>query len=168
MKNKIRTVKILYSSCVDGVGFRDVLFVGYCPHRCAGCHNPETWSRESGEERGIDEVYNDLTKSAITNVTFSGGEPFEQAQALTELARRLKNAGKSIWIYSGYLFEDIIGNSARKELLELCEVLVDGPYIEAQKGINMRFRGSENQRILDVQSSLKKGKPVEVQAQKDQ
>ena len=156
----IRIMDITYSSSVDGTGFRDVLFVNYCPHRCEGCHNPETWERENGRDVTIDYCFEKLTESSITNVTFSGGEPFCQAKALTLLAERLIAAGKNIWIYSGYTFEEIIKDEEKKELLSLCTVLVDGRFVLAQKGINMRFKGSENQRILDVKKSLEEMKPV--------
>lgn len=152
---------IQYSSAVDGPGFRDVLFVSYCPHHCPGCHNRQTWEHGSGEWRTIDDVYRDLTKSDVCNVTFSGGEPFEQASALTELAKRLrKEKGKTIWIYSGYLLEQILEDPEKKALLELCDVLVDGPFVEAEKGLNIRFKGSKNQRILDVKKSLAAGEAV--------
>lgn len=151
---------IQYSSAVDGTGFRDVLFVCYCPHHCPGCHNRQTWERGSGELRTVEDVYRDLTKSSVCNITFSGGEPFEQAEALTELAKRLRADGKTIWIYSGYLLEQILADEKKKALLELCDVLVDGPFIEAERKLNMRFKGSENQRILDVKKSLAAKKAV--------
>lgn len=151
---------IQYSSAVDGTGFRDVLFVCYCPHHCPGCHNRQTWERGSGELRTVEDVYRDLTKSSVCNITFSGGEPFEQAEALTELAKRLRADGKTIWIYSGYLLEQILADEKKKALLELCDVLVDGPFVEAERKLNMRFKGSENQRILDVKKSLAAKKAV--------
>lgn len=152
---------IQYSSAVDGPGFRDVLFVSYCPHHCPGCHNRQTWERGSGEMRTVDDIYRDLTKSSVCNITFSGGEPFEQAAALAELAKRLrKETEKNIWIYSGYLLEQIVADAEKKALLELCDVLVDGPFVEEKKGLNLRFKGSENQRILDVKKSLAAGKAV--------
>lgn len=151
---------IQYSSAVDGTGFRDVLFVCYCPHHCPGCHNRQTWERGSGELRTIEDVYQDLTRSSVCNITFSGGEPFEQAEALAELAKRLRADGKTIWIYSGYLLEQIVADEKKKALLELCDVLVDGPFIEAERKLNMRFKGSDNQRILDVKKSLAAKKAV--------
>lgn len=151
---------ITYSSSVDGTGFRDVLFVNYCPHHCEGCHNPETWDKANGKDVSIDYCYEKLTESSITNVTFSGGEPFEQAEALAKLAERLLAAGKDIWVYSGYTFEQIIADEKKLKLLKLCSVLVDGRFVLAQKGINMRFKGSSNQRILDIKKSLEQMKPI--------
>jgi len=156
----IRIMDITYSSSVDGTGFRDVLFVNFCPHHCEGCHNPETWDKANGRDVSIDYCFERLTESSITNVTFSGGEPMCQADALYELGKRLIEAGKNIWIYSGYTFEEIIKDEKKKRLLSLCTVLVDGKFILAEKGINMRFKGSKNQRILDVQKSLAEMKPI--------
>lgn len=156
----IRIMDITFSSSVDGTGFRDVLFVNYCPHHCEGCHNRETWDKANGRDVSIDYCYGELTKSSLTNVTFSGGEPFCQAKPLKKLAEKLIAAGKTIWIYSGYTFEEIIKDEEKKELLALCTVLVDGRFVLSQKGINMRFKGSENQRILDVKKSLENMEPV--------
>ncbi len=158
--NTIRIMDITFSSSVDGTGFRDVLFVNFCPHHCEGCHNKETWDKANGRDVSIDYCYGELTKSSLTNVTFSGGEPFCQAKPLKKLAERLIAAGKNIWIYSGYTFEEIIKNEEMKELLALCTVLVDGRFVLSKKGINMRFKGSENQRILDVKKSLAEMKPI--------
>ena len=151
----------MYSSSVDGTGFRDVLFVNYCPHHCEGCHNPESWDKANGKDITIEEAFENLTKSEITNVTFSGGEPFEQAEALTILAKMLKQKGKTIWIYSGYTFEQIVKDETKLKLLELCDVLVDGKFEINNKGLNMRFKGSYNQRILDVKKSLEQNKPID-------
>lgn len=161
MQNKIRIMDFVYSSSVDGTGFRDVLFVNYCPHHCEGCHNPESWDKANGHDITIEEAYKNLTKSEITNVTFSGGEPFEQAEALATLADMLKQKGKTIWVYSGYTFEQLIKDPVKLELLKLCDVLVDGRFDINQKGLNMRFKGSHNQRILDVKKSLQSGTAVE-------
>ncbi len=161
MQNKIRIMDYVYSSSVDGTGFRDVLFVNYCPHHCEGCHNPESWDKANGHDVTIEEAYQNLTKSEITNVTFSGGEPFEQAEALAILAKMLKAKGKTIWVYSGYTFEQLIKSPEKLKLLELCDVLVDGKFDINQKGLNLRFKGSHNQRIIDIQKSLKLNKAVE-------
>ena len=159
----IRIMDITYSSSVDGTGFRDVLFVNYCPHHCEGCHNMQTWDKKNGREVLLEEVYQNLTKSSITNVTYSGGEPFEQAHQLAELSRKLRaNTKKTIWVYSGYTFEQIVADEQKRELLELCDVLVDGKFDKTKTKLNLRFKGSTNQRILDVKESLKQGKPCEL------
>ena len=159
--NKIRMMDISYSSCVDGIGFRDVLFVAGCPHHCEECHNPQTWDYENGKDASVLEVFNLLTKSDITDVTFSGGEPFCQAKALTLLGKKIKNeTSKDIWIYSGYTFEEIISDDEKKELLKVCDVLVDGKFEKDNRGLNMRFKGSYNQRIIDIKKSLEENKVV--------
>ncbi len=157
----LRIMDITYSSAVDGTGFRDVLFVNYCPHHCKGCHNPETWDAENGHTVSVDEVFKSLTKSSLTNVTFSGGEPFCQPKPLAALAKKLIKEGKTIWVYTGFLFEELLKNSEQKELLELCDVCVDGRFEEEKKGLNMRFKGSSNQRIIDVKKSIEKGEVAE-------
>ena len=152
MECNIRLMDITFSSSVDGSGFRDVVFVAGCPHHCEECHNPETWDFNAGKLASCDEVFNKLEKSSITNVTFSGGEPFCQAESLLYLAKRIKNeTDKTIWIYSGYTFEEIISDDIKLNLLKECNVLVDGKFEKDKKGLNLRFKGSENQRIIDIQ-----------------
>ncbi len=157
---KIRIMDITHSSSVDGTGFRDVLFVNYCPHHCEGCHNPETWSKENGTYVSLKEVFEDLTKSSMTNVTFSGGEPFEQAEELYILACAIKDIGRTIWIYSGYTFEQLMADDTKRKLLSKCDVLVDGKFDKTKTELNLKFRGSLNQRIIDIQKSMDKGEIV--------
>ena len=145
---------IMYSSSVDGTGFRDVLFVNYCPHHCEGCHNPESWDKKNGHNETIREIFDKLMQSSVTNVTFSGGEPFEQAEELYILGKALKEQGKTLWAYSGYTFEQLIKDPKKKKLLEICDVLVDGKFEKDNTELNMRFKGSLNQRIIDVPKSL--------------
>ena len=157
----LRIMDITYSSAVDGEGFRDTLFVSYCPHRCPGCHNPQTWDRENGHDVTLKEVYDNLTKSIVTNVTYSGGEPFCQTENLIILTKYLKETtNKNFWIYSGYTFEEIVNDSIKFELLKLCDVLVDGKFESKLFKENLRFKGSENQRIIDIKKSLEKGEVV--------
>lgn len=157
----LRIMEITYSSAVDGEGFRDTLFVNYCPHHCPGCHNPQTWDKGNGKLVTLREVYNDLTKSNVTNITYSGGEPFCQAENLTVLTKYIKaTTDKTFWIYSGYTYEELINDSVKLELLKLCDVLVDGRFEKKYFKENLRFKGSENQRIIDIQKSLKKGEII--------
>ena len=157
----LRIMDITYSSAVDGEGFRDTLFVNYCPHHCPGCHNPQTWDRENGHDVTLKEIYDNLTKSIVTNVTYSGGEPFCQTENLIILTKSLKETtDKNFWIYSGYTFEEIVNDSIKFELLKLCDVLVDGRFEKKYFKENLRFKGSENQRIIDIKKSLVKGEVV--------
>lgn len=157
---QLRIMDIMHSSSVDGTGFRDVLFVNYCPHRCDGCHNPKTWDKANGKYVSLKEVYDDLTESSLTNVTFSGGEPFEQSRELAILAKAIRDFGKTIWIYSGYTFEELMKDPDKKELLKLCDVLVDGKYEKNNTELNLKFRGSLNQRIIDIPKSLEAGEVI--------
>lgn len=161
LNSHISVSGIVHSSAVDGTGFRDVLFVNYCPHHCDGCHNPETWDRKNGKLMTVQSVYEELTKSSVTNITFSGGEPFEQARQLAFLAKYIKERHKkTFWVYSGYTFEQILADPEKKVLLDECDVLVDGKFEKDNRELNMRFRGSLNQRIIDVKKSLEQGKVV--------
>lgn len=160
-QTRLWMMDISYSSAVDGTGFRDVLFVTGCPHHCPGCHNPETWEMEKGRQVPLQEVYDNLMRSDITNITYSGGEPFAQAAALAVLTRAIRaNSHKTIWVYSGYLYEELAADPEKRALLELCDVLVDGRFEQDKTELNLRFKGSTNQRIIDVPASLKAGEAV--------
>ena len=150
---------ITESSTVDGPGFRDVLWTQGCRHHCKSCHNPETWDFNNGVEISIEDAYKALTKSSITHVTLSGGDPVEQSLPLYELVKMIKTnyPNKTVWIYSGYLFEDLLKDDNKKKLLSICDVLVDGEFIEEKRDETLKFRGSSNQRIIDLQRSLKYG-----------
>lgn len=157
----LQMMNIVNSSSVDGLGFRDVLFVSGCPHRCEGCHNPQTWDYHAGVKVPLGEVYDKLTESSITNVTISGGEPFEQVDALYELVLAIKqNTNKDVWIYSGYTFENLLFDKDKRKLLEICDVLVDGKFEKDNTELNLRFKGSLNQRIIDIKASLDSGSVV--------
>ena len=154
---------IVEDSIVDGPGIRMTIFSQGCPHHCPGCHNPETWEFGCGtdidEERILDIV---RSNPLCRGVTFSGGEPFAQAEGFARLAKLLKQAGYEVASYSGYTFEQLQkGSTAQKELLRSIDILIDGPFIQAEKSLELVFRGSRNQRILDVRKSLAAGKAVE-------
>ena len=154
----------------NGPGVRVSLFVSGCTHRCPGCFNEVAWDFDYGEpftEAVMEKILNLLRPSYVRGLTLLGGEPFEpQNQGpIVELLRRIKKEmpEKSIWAFSGYLFEkDILsgclGDTA--EYLSYLDVLVDGPFVESKKNLSLRFRGSENQRLIDVRESLKRGETV--------
>lgn len=161
--NVINLAGIIGDSIVDGPGIRVVFFAQGCPRRCEGCHNPESWPFGTGEDKTVEELFaivqgNPLAKGA----TFSGGEPFSQAAAFAALAQKLKAAGYEVASYTGYTFEQLLeaGTSEQRALLESLDVLVDGEFVLAQRNLDMRFRGSENQRILDVPKSLAAGRAL--------
>lgn len=156
----LRIMSVYHDSIVDGEGFRDVVFLNMCPHHCKGCHNPSSWDYCNGHEISVQEAFDTLVSNPIADVTLSGGEPFLQSEALSELCSMLRAANKNIWIYSGYLFEDIAADPIKRRLLTLCDVLVDGPFVQSLADKTLRFRGSSNQRIIDIKKSLKEDKVV--------
>lgn len=143
-------------SIVDGPGLRCALFGQGCPHACPGCHNPETQPFAGGEEVSVEEAYRRIKAYPLCKgITFSGGEPFSQAEAFAALARLLHTDGYELAAYSGYTFEELQkGTVAQKELLSLLDILIDGRFVLAKRNLTLRFRGSENQRILNVPQSL--------------
>ncbi|MCI8990896.1 MAG: anaerobic ribonucleoside-triphosphate reductase activating protein [Lawsonibacter sp.] len=151
----------------NGPGVRVSLFVSGCSHRCEGCFNPETWDFSYGVPFGEAEIQQILTFLApdhIRGLSLLGGEPFEpdNQRAVLELVRRVRRElpGKTVWCYTGYLFEELAGNQVgthSRTLLEGLDVLVDGPFVLAKKDLGLRFRGSHNQRIIDVPASLQAG-----------
>lgn len=154
---------IVGDSIVDGPGIRTTVFSQGCPHHCPGCHNPETWEFGCGtpmeEERILDIV---RANPLCRGITFSGGEPFAQAEGFAKLARLLKARGYEVASYTGYTFEQLLrGTPAQRELLEAIDILIDGPFLLEEKSLEIPFRGSRNQRILDVPQSLAAGRAVE-------
>lgn len=154
--NKIRLSGIAYESLVNGPGIRRVFFSQGCNHNCKGCFNKDTHDFNGGEEKDIDELVKDTLRNPfIKGVTFSGGDPFERSKEFTYMARKFKKAGINIWSYTGYKFEEIIKDDEKLELLKNIDVLVDGKFEEEKKKDNLKFKGSSNQRIIDVNKSLK-------------
>ena len=153
---------IVSDSIVDGPGIRVTVFSQGCPHHCPGCHNPETWEFGCGTKVPLEGILEIVESNPLCRgVTFSGGEPFAQAEAFARLAVMLKEKGYEVASYSGYTFEQLLsGTPAQRKLLEVIDVLIDGPYIQSQRSLELSFRGSKNQRILDVPASLKAGKAV--------
>jgi anaerobic ribonucleoside-triphosphate reductase activating protein len=161
-KTTINIAGLKAESIVDGPGFRVTIFAQGCPRRCPGCHNPDTWPMAAGRPMATDDLYLFVKSNPLCQgVTLSGGEPFAQAPPFAVLAKQLKQDGYEIAAYSGYTFEELIkGNVKQKELLYLIDVLVDGPYIMEQRSLDQSFRGSKNQRIINVSASLRDGLAV--------
>ena len=155
---------IVGDSIVDGPGIRTTIFCQGCPHHCPGCQNPETWAFGQGTPVAAAQILEIVQANRLCRgVTFSGGEPFAQAEGFTELAKLLKAAGYEVASYSGYTFEQLLkGTDAQKELLAQIDVLIDGPFLLAERSLEIPFRGSRNQRIIDVKKSLPLGVPVEI------
>ena len=159
---KLRLAGIAGDSIVDGPGIRMTLFAQGCPHHCQGCHNPETWEFDGGTWWMTDDLVKVIEENPLAKgVTFSGGEPFSQAVA--ELAGKLKNRGYEVASYSGFTMEELLrGPREQRMLLEKLDVLIDGPYIEEQRSLSLAYRGSRNQRIIDVPESLRTGEITEI------
>lgn len=156
---------IIKESIVDGPGIRMTVFVQGCPHHCKGCHNPQSWTFEGGEEGDIDIIINAAKKNPLLQgLTFSGGEPFCQADALADLGRLCHENGLNVVTFTGYTFEHLLEGFDEKPewkaLLEQTDYLIDGPFILEERSLMLHFRGSKNQRILNVKESLKEGKSV--------
>ncbi len=158
--SKIRIAGVVRESITDGDGIRFVLFVQGCPHHCPGCHNPQTHSFEGGTEADTEDILKEFNKNPLlSGITFSGGEPFCQPGPLAELGERIVKGGKNVTVFSGYTFERL-WEMARENydimrLLRVADVLIDGPFILAEKSLNVRFRGSKNQRMIDLKRTLK-------------
>lgn len=153
---------IVEDSIVDGPGIRVCVFCQGCPHHCPGCHNPETWAFGRGQDFEEAQILEIVKGNPLCHgVTFSGGEPFAQAEAFTKLARLLKAEGYEVASYSGYTFETLLhGTPAQRTLLEAIDILIDGPFVLSEKSLELSFRGSKNQRILDVKRSLAAGQAL--------
>ncbi|MEK3990156.1 anaerobic ribonucleoside-triphosphate reductase activating protein [Robertmurraya sp. FSL R5-0851] len=155
-----------YSDSIsNGVGWRAVLFVSGCPHHCLGCHNQESWDKDYGEPYVEDDIYNQMMENPfLDGLTLSGGEPFLYCQELFSLVKRVKATGLNIWSYTGFTFEELLRwaerNADVQQFLQEVDVLVDGKFLIEKMIPKKRFRGSSNQRIIDVQASLKKQEVV--------
>ena len=156
---KIRISGIVNDSIVDGPGFRLAVFTQGCPHHCVGCHNPQTHDFEGGREIDTQEIIEKLRGNPLLDgITLSGGEPFCQGAACAELASAAHALGLNVWAYSGYTYEQLLaGNAEQRALLAETDVLVDGPFVLPQRTLELRFRGSANQRLIDVKASAAAG-----------
>lgn len=149
---------VQFDSIVDGEGLRAVVWTQGCPHGCPGCHNPQTHAFDGGTSVGSESILEQLKAHFyLDGVTFSGGEPMAQAAACGELAQAVHQLGMNVWCYTGYTWEALMEaqDPDQRMFLEQIDVLIDGPFLLAQKSLNLRFRGSANQRLIDVQASLK-------------
>ena len=149
---------VQFDSIVDGEGLRAVVWTQGCPHGCPGCHNPQTHAFDGGTSVASESILEQLKAHFyLDGVTFSGGEPMAQAAACGELAWAVPQLGMNVWCYTGYTWEALMEaqDPDQRMFLEQIDVLIDGPFLLAQKSLNLRFRGSANQRLIDVQASLK-------------
>lgn len=157
MASKLKVSGIIEESIVDGPGLRFSVFTQGCPHCCPGCHNPGTHDFDGGYEMDIDEIFRQFKANPLlSGITFSGGEPFCQPEPLYHLGKKVKAMGKTIVLFSGYTWEQLIEKSHQeiyvKQLLSIGDILIDGPFIEALKDLELLFRGSSNQRIIELKN----------------
>jgi len=159
----IRIFGLTEDSIVDGPGLRLAVFTQGCTRACRGCHNPESASLDGGTLMDTEQILAKLRNNPLqTGITLSGGEPLLQAEACRALAEGARALCKSVWLYTGYTWEELLEarDPAHLALLKSCDVLVDGPFLLAQRTVELPFRGSPNQRLIDVQASLSSGEIV--------
>lgn len=161
----MRVYGLVQDSIVDGPGLRFAVFVQGCPHRCLGCHNPDSHNPFGGKEMNVKDIISEMLKSPFTDgLTLSGGEPFSQPEECLALAKVAHANCLNVWCYSGWTFENLLynGSGEERKLLQEVDTLVDGPFILAERTLSLPWRGSRNQRIIDVKKSISTGKVVEV------
>lgn len=166
----LRMCGIERESIVDGPGFRYVVFVQGCPHRCPGCHNPESHDFDAGQDMTVQEIFEEFKQNEhLHGITLSGGEPFCQAPALVELVKLVRSLGKDVMAFSGWTYEELLAKNdpAVNELLDLTDILVDGRYEEAERNLTLVYRGSENQRVIDMKKTRETGNVVLYQSEFD-
>jgi len=161
----IKVSGIIKESIVDGPGIRLIVFSQGCKHNCKGCHNPQTHSFENGKIINIEDILDMIKKNPLLDgVTFSGGDPFEQAESFAELGKKVKKLGLNIVTYTGYTYEEILRQidikRGWKDLFYVTDILIDGPFEINKKSLELKFKGSSNQRIIDIKESLENDKIV--------
>ena len=154
----MRIAGIVRDSIVDGIGIRDVIFFQGCAHKCKGCHNKQTWNYDGGFERTTASIIKELSNSS-NDITISGGEPLDQFDSLIRLLEVIRKfTNKRVWLYTGHTV--VLGKHLYQQLAQYVDVIVDGKFIEELKDSNLRFRGSSNQRLIDLPKSVKEQKIV--------
>ena len=158
---KISVLKIVESTTVDGPGLRTSIYCAGCANMCPGCHNPQSWDIESGKLMDIEDIMQKIKDEDFCNVTFSGGDPMFQPEGFAELARRIhEETDKDIWCYTGYTAEQVMADPRKRRLMEEIDIMVDGRFLRDLKDDDLLFRGSSNQRLIDVKETLRTGKVV--------
>ncbi len=157
----MRIASVVHDSIVDGPGIRMTVFTQGCKHACKGCHNPETHAMHGGRDCSVEALLQELRGTKLARgLTISGGEPFLQASDCKALAAGARRLGFDVWVYTGYRWETLIEDDVAAAFLAEIDVLVDGLFIEAQKSYTLSFRGSTNQRLIDVKESLRAGSVI--------
>ncbi len=150
---KIKVANIIYETTSDMPGFSTSIYCQGCKHHCKSCHNPQTWDFEAGKYYSVEDLFNIISNEPLSDVTFTGGDPMFQVEAFTELAKLIKiKTSKTIWCYSGYTYEEIKKSPKMSLILPYLDVLVDGRFEINKRNTDLKFRGSENQRIIHLKN----------------
>ena len=158
----MRVLRIVEGTSVDGPGLRTSVYLAGCAHHCPGCHNPQSWDPAGGDDMSVDELMRVIAWNEAP-LTLSGGDPLAQPGQVLELVRRVKTElNINIWLYTGYTWEQIVADRRLADVVRWVAVVVEGPFILAQRDITLHFRGSSNQRIIDVPASLASSSAVEL------
>jgi len=153
----LRVLHIVEGTSVDGPGLRTSIYLAGCSHHCPGCHNPASWDTRGGEDRTLDELMQVIAYNEAP-VTLSGGDPLQQPGGVRALIHRIKSElGYNVWCYTGYTWEQIVNDPKLLDVVNELDVLVDGPFLMAERDITLRFRGSRNPRLIDVPRTLATG-----------
>lgn len=155
----IRVIDIVPGTSVDGPGLRTSIYVAGCRHRCAGCHNPQTWDFAQGVEMTVSDIMEVIEENGF-NVTLTGGDPLYSLPAITPLVIAVAKAGYTIWLYTGFTYSRLLELPGIEKILPYMEAIVDGPFEADKRDVSLHFRGSSNQRIIDVKKSLASGEVV--------
>ena len=157
-------MEVMEQTMADGPGLRTSIYCSWCRHHCPGCHNPQSWDFGNGHKMSVDDLLQVIKDDDISNVSFSGGDPFYQVEGFTELARRIKaETNKTIWCWTGFTYEEILADSKLSMMLPYLDVLVDGPYVESLRDPQLHFRGSSNQRIIHLTPEVEDKTPGAVE-----
>jgi anaerobic ribonucleoside-triphosphate reductase activating protein len=147
----LRVLSIIPETMADGPGLRTSVYVAGCNHKCPGCHNPESWNFDQGDIWDPIELANELIKNPYTNITFSGGDPIYQIEGLLQCCKHIKkHSKKNIWVYTGFTYEELLDFQQYRELEKYVDTFVTDPFIYALRDTSLKFRGSSNQRIINI------------------
>ncbi len=153
MNDSINILQIIRGTTVDGPGFRTSIYFAGCRHECPGCHNPKSWNFDSGTPYSLDEIM-EVIEEEDFDVTLSGGDPLYHPHFIIELCKRIHFLNHNVWLYTGFHWEEILNDSTLLEVVKEVDVIVDSPFILSLKDTDLQFRGSSNQRIIDVKKTL--------------
>lgn len=145
----LRVLRVVDGTSVDGPGLRTSIYLAGCDHQCPGCHNPSSWDFAGGEVMEVDDLLERIAENDF-DVTLTGGDPLYQIDGVIELAKRVRTMGKTLWCYTGFTYEQVCGSPSMRRVLRWVDVLVDGPFVKGLRDENLLFRGSSNQRLIDV------------------